>query len=191
MVTGYFANLIEEHFKTGEDFGIRIEYIRQEVQNGTGSALHLAREAIGNEPFYMSFGDIITTPDNYPELIEFYRCDPCDILLTLAHVEDPYRGAAVYVDEDWKVERIVEKPPQGESTTNWNNAGIFVFTPEIFKFTANLRKSERGEYELTDAIRAVMSQDYRVKGFPLQGYWGDIGTPEDVKRMTELLRREQ
>ncbi|HNT37095.1 MAG TPA: sugar phosphate nucleotidyltransferase, partial [bacterium] len=54
VVTGYFGNIIEEHFKDGRDFGMNIRYVRQEVQDGTGSALHLTRDAVGDEPFYMS-----------------------------------------------------------------------------------------------------------------------------------------
>lgn len=187
VVTGYFANIIEEHFKDGSQFGMNIQYVRQEVQNGTGSALHLTRDAVGDEPFYMSFGDIIASPCNYANLIDSYCNDPSDILLTLSHVEDPYRGAAVYVNKDWTVERIIEKPPQGASTTNWNNAGIFVFSPKIFDYTAHLTKSAREEYELTEAIYKMLDGGYRVKAFPLEGYWGDIGTPEDVERMKAII----
>lgn len=191
VVTGYFANLIEEHFQDGSDFGMQVEYVRQQIQDGTGSALHLSRDVVGDNPFYMSFGDIISSPENYPKLINAYRENPCDVLLTLSYVEDPYRGAAVYVDDEWNVEKIIEKPPQGESTTHWNNAGIFVFSPKIFDYTANLTKSARGEYELTEAIYKMLDDGLKIRAFPLEGYWGDIGTPEDVERISGILSREQ
>jgi len=190
VVTGYFANLIEEHFGDGNSFGMNVQYVKQEVQDGTGSAVHLTRDAVGDEPFYMSFGDIIVSTQNYANLVQFYRDDPCDILLTVNHVEDPYRGAAVYVDDDWNVTKIIEKPPQGTSETNWNNAGIFIFSAKIYEYTANLTKSQRGEYELTEAIYRMLDDGLRIKAFPIEGFWGDIGTPEDVQKMTGLLEKK-
>ncbi|MDP7163096.1 MAG: nucleotidyltransferase family protein, partial [Phycisphaerae bacterium] len=61
VVTGYFANLIEDHFGNGAKFDMNIEYVRQKELDGTGSALRICREAAGNEPFFMSFGDIMTS----------------------------------------------------------------------------------------------------------------------------------
>ena len=191
VVTGYFANLIENHFGDGRKFDMAMTYIRQERIDGTGSALHLTRDLVGDEPFFMSFGDIITSIENYPRLIESYRERPCAALLTLAEVDDPHRGAAVYVDDEYRVGQIIEKPEPGTSTTKWNNAGLFVFAPIIFQYTANLPLSPRGEYELPTAILAMLNDHGEVRGFPLTGYWGDIGTPEDVEQMTKLLNKEE
>ncbi len=189
IVTGYFANLIEDHFGDGRRFGMEMTYVRQAKIDGTGSALHLTKDFVGNEVFFMSFGDIITSIENYPRVIEAYRARPCSALLTLANVEDPCHGAAVYVDADFRVQKIIEKPVRGTSTTNWNNAGIFVFDPIIFEYTAKLTPSPRGEYELTQAIHQMLVDGKEVYGFPLSGHWGDIGTPEDIERITPLLDR--
>ncbi len=190
VVTGYFANLIEDHFGDGREFDMEMTYIRQEKIDGTGTALHCTRDAVGDEPFFMSFGDIITSIENYPKLIETYRAKPCPALVSLAEVDDPYRGAAVYVDKDYRITEIIEKPEKGTSTTHWNNAGVFVFEPIIFEYTANLTLSPRGEYELPEALHNMLSDGLEVRGFPLEGLWGDIGTPEDVEQMTALLDRE-
>ncbi|MFH1742128.1 MAG: nucleotidyltransferase family protein [bacterium] len=191
VVTGYFANLIEDHFGDGGKFDMRITYVRQEKIDGTGNALHLTRDIVGNESFFMSFGDIITSIENYPHIIETYRRHPCTALLTLAEVDDPHQGAAVYVDESGRVTKIVEKPAKGTSTTSWNNAGIFVFDPIVFQYTAALTPSPRGEYELTQAIHRMLEEGREVRGFPLTGYWGDMGTPEDVEHMTKLLEASE
>ena len=71
-----------------------------------------------------------------------------DAVLALNWVADPYKGAAVYLDENDVVKEIVEKPPKGTAKTNWNNAGFFLFSPLIFQYTAALTPSVRGEYEL-------------------------------------------
>jgi dTDP-glucose pyrophosphorylase len=94
-------------------------------------------------------------------------------------VEDPYRGAAVYLDTAGRVMRIEEKPPRGTAATHWNNAGLFVFDPVILGYAARLQSSPRGERELPDAITAMIADGYVVLGLPLEGAWRDVGTQQD------------
>lgn len=191
VVTGYHANLIEETFGDGARLGIAIAYVRQEQQTGTASALLLCRRHVGDGPFLMSWGDILVEPHNYRRLVDAFAAHPCDALLTVNPVDDPYRGAAVYVTADGVVEKIVEKPPRGTSTTPWNNAGVFVLAPIAFEYAARLQPSPRGEYELPEAIRNMIDDGRLVRALPLEGYWGDIGTPEDVERMERILAERE
>src|SRR5207249_3223494 len=98
-----------------------------------------------------------------------------------------WRGGAVYVDGDHRIERIVEKPPRGTAKTHWNNAGIAVFRATVFDYAAAVKPSSRGEYEVPDAISAMLADGLAVYAFPLQGFWSDVGTPEDLMRAEELL----
>lgn len=191
IVTGYLGHQIEEYFGDGDKQKWRIRYVPQSEQNGTGGALNLCRGAVGSDLFFLSYGDIIASEAHYGRLVQSFHQSPCDALLTLQWVEDPYRGGAIYVDENNRVERVVEKPPHGTSTTNWNNGGMFVLTPEIFDYTARLPLSPRGEYELTDAVTAMVADGRVVRGLPLDGYRCDLSTPEDVARMEAVLSREE
>ena len=191
VVTGYFANLIEDHFKDGSAFGFRIQYVRQEVIDGTGSATRLVEPFVSDGPFFLTYGDIITHPDNYIRFLKAYEEHPCDAQLAVYPVDDPWRGAAVYVDQEGRVRDIVEKPPKGASTSNLNNAGLYVFRPLIFRYLKQIKKSPRGEYELTDAIRLMIQAGHEVRAVELSGYWGDIGTPEDVLWMSKLLEEQE
>lgn len=188
FVVGYRKEVIEEYFGTGEKLGINISYVHQQKQTGTGSAVHLAKEAVGEEPFLLSFGDIIIPQANYKAMVETYRQTAADGILALNWVEDPYQGAAVYIDEKQQVERIEEKPPQGTATTNWNNAGVFLFSPLIFEYTEALTPSSRGEYELPEAISNMIADGRKVMGVKLEGYWGDIGTPGDLEKMQTVVQ---
>lgn len=189
VVTGYYANIIEDHFEDGKEFGLNITYKRQERQDGTGHATILAEEFVNGDTFLLTYGDIMSSIENYPRMIAEFNNNPCDGLLALNWVEDPYRGAAIYLDETNRIEKIVEKPLQGTSTTHWNNAGIYIFDPVIFEYLKKIKLSPRGEYELPDAINMMMNDKRDVKGFKLEGYWGDLGTPEDVIRMNEILSK--
>jgi dTDP-glucose pyrophosphorylase len=65
----------------------------------------------------------------------------------------------------------------------WYNAGIYIFRPSLFGFTARLQKSPRGEYELTDAISAMVASKQKLAGLEIQGRWVDVRDPETLQRL--------
>ncbi len=62
----------------------------------------------------------------------------------------------------------------------WYNAGIYIFKPVLFQFTARLQKSPRGEYELTDAISGMLGAGHRLAGLEIQGRWVDVRDPQTL-----------
>jgi len=190
IVTGYLGYVIEEYFGDGHPFGIEIEYVRQEKIDGTGGAVRRVRERLGNEPFLLNFGDILIAPSNYQRIAYEFGQSPDASVLAVNYVDDPYRGAAVYWEEaNRTITQIVEKPPQGQSTTHWNQAGLFAFTPDIHSYIERLPLSPRGEYELTAAIHAMLADGQPVRALPIEGLWSEIGTPDDLKRINLQLKQ--
>jgi NDP-sugar pyrophosphorylase family protein len=185
VVIGHLGEQIEAHFGKGSSLGMRLRYRRQSSLSGTAKAALLADDLLAGEPFVLTWGDILTDWTNYRRLLEAFSADPCDALLGLNEVEDPAAGAAVYRDGD-RVTEIVEKPPPGTSTTRWNNAGVMALTPVIWPILNQLEPSARGEYELPQGVRAMIEQGYRVCGLEFEGFWSDVGRPEDVALLNDL-----
>lgn len=184
LVVRYKAEMVEEYFREHPPARARLTYVRQPSQDGTGSAALLAREFAGDEPFLLTFGDIIVEPSIYARLIE--SVEGAKAVLALKRIDDPYRGAAVYVD-DQRITRIIEKPPQGTSTTPWVNAGVYLFRPVIFDELAHIPLSPRGEYELTDAIHQLLAAGQTLHWVEIQGHWQDVGRPEDLSPAERAL----
>jgi len=178
IVTGHFADLLEAEIGNGDGSGMSIRYVRQAQLNGTARALALAREWLDDERFFFGWGDILVAPGNYRNVVRASR--PADGALAVNHVEDPFAGGAVYVDEAMRIEGIVEKPAKGTSTTQWNNAGFGVLGSEIWPIIDALEPSERGEYELPQAVAALVKSGANVRAVPVEGPWFDIGTPADL-----------
>jgi dTDP-glucose pyrophosphorylase len=187
VITGYRGEQIEAHLGSGAALGLQLGYRRQPRPEGTARALLLARDAVENGPFLLSWGDIVVDGDEYTALLADFARTPCDTLLSVNEVDDPWRGAAVYVNSEGRVTRVVEKPPPGSSATRWNNAGIFVFTRHIFTYAERLVPSPRGEYELPQAIAAQLSAGDVVRAHPLRGFWSDLGTPDDLQEAERAL----
>src|SRR2546425_3852412 len=69
IVTGFRADVIEQHFGDGKKMGVRIAYGRQVVQDGTGKAPELAKSFVGNNPFLLTYGDILVKPETYSKML--------------------------------------------------------------------------------------------------------------------------
>ena len=179
IVTGHCAKILEAGIGDGADLGVRVRYIRQPGTEGTARAVNLARPHLEAAPFFFGWGDILVQAASYRQVIEAAR-PPFEAALAVNPVDDPCPGAAVYVDRQMRILRMEEKPPRGTSTTHWNNAGLGLLPPAIWPLVDALKPSSRGEYELPQAIAAMVQQGTPVRAVPVQGQWFDIGTPEDL-----------
>ena len=178
IVTGYLGDVLERELGNGEGSGIRIRYVRQEALDGTARAVALCRDHLGDGQFFVGWGDIVVDPPNYRSVTRAARF--AEHVIAINEVDDPATGAAVYVAEEMRVSRIIEKPAQGTSTTQWNNAGIMVLGSAIWAAIDDLKPSERGEYELPQAVAALVESGANVRAVPIEGPWFDIGTPESL-----------
>jgi dTDP-glucose pyrophosphorylase len=189
IVTGYRADVIESYFGDGSNWGLKIHYLRQEVQDGNARAIGLARKVIGGDPFFLACGDIMMHPANYKRVREEYTRHPSDLQLTVVELEDVSAGSSVVFDATGLVTEIEEKPAPGTEKSKWNSAALFISRPSIFSYLAKVPKSPRGEYELTDAIQAMIADPQcLVRAVKLQGYWGDIRNADELARMEETMR---
>jgi UTP-glucose-1-phosphate uridylyltransferase len=99
------------------------------------------------------------------------------------------KGGLDFFDDQFCLRKLVEKPSaqqldqlrregwlkDGEPV--WYNAGIYVFAPTVYEFTSRLTKSPRGEYELTDAISAMVKAGHKLAGLEIEGRWVDVRDP--------------
>jgi dTDP-glucose pyrophosphorylase len=188
VVIGHRGSQIRRHLGSGESFDVSIDYVHQEKVNGTATALALCEPLIEATHFFLTYSDILCAPQNYPRMCMHFKRSPCDALLAVNWMDDPYQGGAVYCGDQNRIMRIVEKPPKGSSTTHWNSAGCMILTPIVFQHIRSLKKSERREYELTRAVGSMLSGGADIRAFPVTGYWADLGTPQDIDRMNQLLQ---
>ena len=195
IVTGYRAEVIESFFGDGSKWGAQIAYGRQLVQDGTGKAPEIARDFVGRDNFLLTYGDILVKPDTYAKMLQRFGEGDFAGLVTVTGSEDVTKGGLNFFDADFCLTRLVEKPSAAQveelrrdgwlkpGATAWYNAGIYMFRPEVYEFTAKLEKSPRGEYELTDAINAIVADRRRIAGMAIEGRWVDVRDPEVLAQL--------
>jgi UDP-N-acetylglucosamine diphosphorylase / glucose-1-phosphate thymidylyltransferase / UDP-N-acetylgalactosamine diphosphorylase / glucosamine-1-phosphate N-acetyltransferase / galactosamine-1-phosphate N-acetyltransferase len=184
IIVGYHGDTVRDYFGDGTCFGLRIHYVVQTVQDGTGRVVDLARDFVGDSPFLLSYGDILVEKDNYKSIVDL--ADDVEAIITVKRGEDVSKGGAVFLDERMELVDLREKSIPGEASSPWYNAGLYTFRPSIFQFTAKLQRSPRGEYELTDAIRELAHSGKKVKALELTGEWADVRDPEILARLNQL-----
>ena len=183
IIVGYRADAVQNFFGDGSRYKIAIQYATQTVQDGTGRVVELARNFVANDGFILGYGDILVAPENYKRTVDLPN--GIEALISVIRGEDVSKGGAVFVNEQMELLDLREKPNPGEPTSPWYNAGLYAFRPSIFDFTANLKPSPRGEYELTDAIRELAQSGRIVKALELNGNWADVRDPETLAKLNQ------
>ncbi|TFG02928.1 MAG: nucleotidyltransferase family protein [Promethearchaeota archaeon] len=188
LVVGYRKDQIFNHFGNGKNLGINIEYVEQNELNGTGGALLLCEQLIEDTHFFLTWGDTLVARDTYEKVHEVFKRESPDFILVANHVDDPYKGAAIYCKGNYCSD-IIEKPPLGKSKTNLNNAGVFILSKEIFEILKVQQPSARGEIEVPEAIRCGLKErswKIRIVELEKDGFYGDCGDLQDY----EALKRD-
>jgi len=195
IVTGFRADVIEGYCGDGSRWQARIAYGRQIIQDGTGKAPELAREFVGDSPFLLTYGDILVKPETYPHMLRRFQEGDFSGVITVTAGQDVTKGGLNFFDDRFCLQRVVEKPGPDQleqlrregwlkpKQPVWYNAGIYVFKPALFEFTAELQKSPRGEYELTDALNAMLAARHTLAGLPIEGRWVDVRDPEVLAQL--------
>lgn len=188
MVVGFKGEMIEEFAKNyveGKDLDIKIvsqfEILGpKEKEYGTACPIKCVKNLIGNENFISLCGDNFYT---VKDLKSMNIDDEFCYVAGLKH-ENPEKFGVLIEDGDDFLEKIIEKPK--EFVGDLINTSLYKFTPEIFEKVAQVKKSPRGEYEITDAI-SMLAKEKRVKIKKINDFWMDFGRPEDVHKFSEFL----
>jgi glucose-1-phosphate thymidylyltransferase len=166
--------------------GVQITYIVQEEALGIAHAVGTAKDWLGQSPFVLYLGDNLFQKGVKP-FVEAYK-PGISAVIALVRVPDP-RQFGVAVLEQGRIVKLLEKPKDPPS--DLAVAGVYVFSPAIMEIIANLKPSARGEYEITDAIQALVDQGHTVLGQEIAGWWKDTGRPADLLDANRLLLVEQ
>ena len=183
IIVGYRADAVQNFLGDGLRYKIDIQYATQVAQDGTGRVVNLARNFVGDSPFVLAYGDILVAPENYKRIVDL--ADDVEALISVTRGEDVSKGGAVFLNDKFELVDLREKSKPGEATSPWYNAGLYAFRPSIFDFTAKLKPSPRGEYELTDAIRELAQSGKKAKALELTGEWADVRDPEILARLNK------
>ena len=162
VATHYKAEVIADHFKDGQKFGVDIRYVKEHEPLGTAGALSLLEES--DEPLLVINGDILTRVD-FRSMLNFHKEQKADLTVAVRQYEFnvPY---GVILTDGVNVKGIAEKPV----VKQFINAGIYLLNPSVRKLVPFGKA-----YDIPDLIEWLIGDQRPVVCFPIREYWLDIG----------------
>lgn len=179
-------NSLRETIGDGAHWNIKIEYFEQ--TGGPQGIAHVVNEAkkfIGDDPFMFYLSDNVFLGSLEEMLNDFYKGN-YDCMLALSKVDDPERFGVPVFDKDNILIDVLEKP--SSPPNNFAVTGLYLYGPKIF-FEAfeNIKKSDRGEYEISSIHSHFLKNNKKVGCREITGWWKDTGKVEDLIIANSLL----
>jgi NDP-sugar pyrophosphorylase family protein len=178
ITVGHLAELIMAFFGDGSKFDIKIKYSREDKPLGTAGGLGLLKQEL-NETFLMMNGDVLTSLD-YSDLTDYHNRNGAIATIALNKREVDIDFGVVELDNDNSIVGYNEKPKINYLVS----MGVYVFEPEILKYVGP------NEFlDFPDLVKKLISNGEIVKGYVYDGYWLDIGRPEDYERANREIEK--
>src|SRR5947207_10395862 len=141
IVVGWRGEVVKEFFGDGSNLGVKIDYETQTVQDGTGRVVALAQNFVGADPFLLSYGDILIAPENYRRIRDALA--GAEAVISVKRSDDVSQGRGGFVNEEFELTDLREKPRPGEPTSLWYNAGVYACQRSICEYIAKVDASPR------------------------------------------------
>jgi len=172
IMVGHLSELIMAFFGDGSKFGVNIKYSKEEQPLGTAGGLALIRDEL-DESFLMINGDTLTTL-NYSNLIHYLNLNGAITTIALKSRNVKIDFGVVEVDErSNNIESYTEKPTHDTLVST----GISVMRNDVLEFI-----SPNAYLDFPQLIQTLLTAGETVKGYVFDGYWLDIGRPDDYER---------
>lgn len=172
LSTCYKPKAIEKYFKDGKKWGVKINYISEDVPLGTAGAIKNA-QSFFSDTFLVFNADILSDID-ISETIRFHKEKGALATIAATQVDNPSDYGVIEHDEEGRITAFKEKPRPHETSSNLINAGIYVFEPQLLdEIPAGRPVSiERETYPL------LLKKGFKLAVYNRCSYWLDLGTPE-------------
>jgi glucose-1-phosphate thymidylyltransferase len=188
VVVGHLKEQIMERY--GDEYrGVPLTYAHQREQMGLAHAL-LTAEPYIDDDFMLMLGDNIFR-GNLGDVVNRQREDRADAAFLVEEVpmEEASRYGVCNTNKYGEITEVLEKPEDPPS--NLVMTGFYTFTPAIFHACHLVQPSDRGEYELPDAIDLLIQSGRTIDAIRLDGWRIDVGYPEDRDRAEERLAADE
>ena len=125
----YKPKKIEKYFGDGTKLGLKIHYICEDIPLGTGGAIKNTEEFF-NDTFIIFNADILSDI-NIVDMMKFHKEKCAAVTIAVTQVENPSAYGVIEYNENLYAESFTEKPKLSEIKSNYINAGIYIFEPNV------------------------------------------------------------
>ena len=173
LTVGHLSELLRAFFKNGSEFGLTISYSYEQQPLGTAGPIALVDGL--EDTFLVSNGDVLTTLD-LRDLIRFHKEQKAIATIAAHHRQSKIDLGVIQRDGDYRITGYIEKPTYDFMVS----MGIYVFEPTVLAYI------QRDQYlDFPDLVKKLIAAGERVVGYEFNGYWEDLGRPDDYARASK------
>lgn len=177
-------------FADGSAYGLQISYAEQPSPEGLAQAFTIGRDFIGRDRVALVLGDNLFFGAHLTDLLANAARRTEGATIFSYRVEDPERYGVVELNAAGRAISLEEKPEQPRS--NCAVTGLYFYDNRVVTYARDLKKSARGEYEITDINRLYMESDSLFVEQMGRGYaWLDTGTHDSLLDAGSFVRTIQ
>ncbi|WXG46106.1 MAG: sugar phosphate nucleotidyltransferase [Candidatus Atabeyarchaeum deiterrae] len=177
---GYLGEKIKEYFRDEKRFGVKITFVEEEQELGTGGPLRLAKHLL-KDTFIMVNGDNLMSIDLY-KMYQTHRENRATATIALTTVDDP-SSYGVAVLEGNKIIKFVEKPRKEDAPSKLINTGLYILEPSVIDLISDGRMSF-----IEKDVFPRIAEKGELYGYVFSGQWFDTGTPERYEKALKEWR---
>lgn len=164
----------------GKAYDAVFDYVVMDKDLSTAGSVKFARSHITETTLIYSADILADLP--LRRMLAFHQRRRAMATLALHPITTPLPYGLVLRERDGRIRRFFEKPTWPQVFSDWINAAIYLIEPELLDHIPDEGRAVFFEQEVFPPLAAAKAA---IFGFPLEGYWRDVGTPEDL-RMANL-----
>jgi len=178
--------MYHELLGSGEDLGISLSYKEQPRAGGIAEAFKIGREFIGRDSVALILGDNIFYGQGLTGLFQQAAAENSGATIFGYAVKDPGRYGVAEFDDEGRIIGIEEKPKRPKS--QYAVTGFYMYDDKVVDVASRMKRSERGELEITDVNLEYLRQG-RLKfiRFGRGVAWLDTGTPDSLLETSQYF----
>jgi glucose-1-phosphate thymidylyltransferase len=184
FIIGYLGEKIQDYVNKHYP-DLNCHFVTQNERMGTGHAISLAKNIVGNDEVIIVLGDTIAEYD-----LKEVLAAPCS-MLGVKKVDDPRNFGVAEIDEEGKITRVVEKPAIPKS--NMALVGIYKIKHSEMMFSCIEKQMEAGadffDLNLTDALECMIGLGEEFRSFKVSN-WFDCGKKETLLESNAILLKK-
>jgi NDP-mannose synthase len=181
LTVGHMAGLLRAFFGDGDEFGVYIRYSYEDQPLGTAGPLALVDGL--DDTFVVTNGDVLTTL-RVRQMVQFHNEQGAAATIAMHRRKVKIDLGVILCNGGADVVGYIEKPTYDYQVS----MGIYVFEPRVLSYIPH------GEYlDFPNLVHKLLGAREKVVGFPFEGYWQDLGRPDDYDQANldfERLRNE-
>ena len=179
LTVGHLAHLLRTFFGTGEQWGVRISYSYEDCPLGTAGPLSLIEGL--SSAFLVTNGDVLTTLD-LRDLLAFHASQGGIATIAVHRRQVKIDLGVVQWNGNNCLSGYIEKPTYDFTVS----MGIYLFEPRVLQYIP------RNQYlDFPDLVLKMLAAGEKVSGYAFDGYWMDLGRPDDYEQAAEDFSRMQ